>query len=196
MRLFHFIYISNFNKIYFFTSLGCYVLNQIMRVWLWCFRIYTSLNVDIYICLKIWFIGPFRHKFLRMLLPFWSSALPTLPVTAPPRKDGIFDEVQEGRPRHQRSSRMDPRKILLTIALMYYAYFIIYILVAKWLSINMISLLSWYMIFLCSGHAWPQWAFYTIDWLNVALVKIYQKMNHNNEKICSACYTINISNYR
>lgn len=61
--------------------------------------------------------GPFRHKFLRALLPFWSNALPTLPVTAPPlRKDA--DDVSEGRPRHQRSSRVDPRKILLFIAIM------------------------------------------------------------------------------
>lgn len=63
--------------------------------------------------------GPFRHKFLRALLPFWSSALPTLPVTAPPRKDSVnADDVPEGRVRHQRSSRMDPRKILLFIAIM------------------------------------------------------------------------------
>ncbi|KAK9286822.1 hypothetical protein L1049_015227 [Liquidambar formosana] len=63
--------------------------------------------------------GPFRHKFLRALLPFWSSALPTLPVTAPPRKDASnADDVPEGRVRHQRSSRMDPRKILLIIAIM------------------------------------------------------------------------------
>ncbi|KAM1233550.1 hypothetical protein ACFX2J_003237 [Malus domestica] len=63
--------------------------------------------------------GPFRHKFLRALLPFWSSALPTLPVTAPQRKDGsIENDVPEGRPRHKKSSRMDPRKILLVIAIM------------------------------------------------------------------------------
>lgn len=64
--------------------------------------------------------GPFRHKFLRALLPFWSSALPTLPVTAPPRKD-VFntDDGPEGRLRHQRRSRMDPRKILLIMAIMY-----------------------------------------------------------------------------
>ncbi|XP_021823284.1 zinc finger protein-like 1 homolog isoform X1 [Prunus avium] len=63
--------------------------------------------------------GPFRHKFLRSLLPFWSTALPTLPVTAPQRKDGsIANDVPEGRARHQRSSRMDPRKILLVIAIM------------------------------------------------------------------------------
>ncbi|KAK1276629.1 hypothetical protein QJS04_geneDACA001606 [Acorus gramineus] len=62
--------------------------------------------------------GPFRHKLLRLLLPFWSSALPTLPVTAPPRKDGAFaEDVPESRLRH-RSSRMDPRKILLTMAIM------------------------------------------------------------------------------
>ncbi|KAL5790444.1 hypothetical protein ACOSQ2_005332 [Xanthoceras sorbifolium] len=63
--------------------------------------------------------GPLRHKFLRALLPFWSSALPTLPVTAPPRKDASnADDVLEGRSRHQRSSRTDPRKILLLIAIM------------------------------------------------------------------------------
>ncbi|KAJ4964653.1 hypothetical protein NE237_016502 [Protea cynaroides] len=63
--------------------------------------------------------GPFRHKFLRALLPFWSSALPSLPVTAPPRKDvSNSDDVPEGHSRHQKSSRMDPRKILLIIAIM------------------------------------------------------------------------------
>ncbi|XP_044507276.1 zinc finger protein-like 1 homolog [Mangifera indica] len=63
--------------------------------------------------------GPLRHKFLRALLPFWSSALPTLPVTAPPRKDASnADDVPEGRLRHQRPSRTDPRKILLLIAIM------------------------------------------------------------------------------
>ncbi|EYU37573.1 hypothetical protein ABFS82_02G043900 [Erythranthe guttata] len=59
--------------------------------------------------------GTFRHKFLRSLLPFWSSALPTLPVTAPPRKD---EDAPEGRARHHKSSRMDPRKLLLIIAIM------------------------------------------------------------------------------
>lgn len=63
--------------------------------------------------------GNFRHKFLRALLPFWSSALPTLPVTAPLRKDASnADDVPPSRARHQRSSRMDPRKILLIIAIM------------------------------------------------------------------------------
>ncbi|KAL1831662.1 hypothetical protein ACET3Z_001313 [Daucus carota] len=63
--------------------------------------------------------GSFRNKFLRLLLPFWSSALPTLPVTAPSRKDTSHsDEVQEGRTRHHRTSRMHPRKILLIIAIM------------------------------------------------------------------------------
>lgn len=59
--------------------------------------------------------GTFRHKFLRMLLPFWSSALPTLPVTAPPKKE---NDAPEGRSRHQRSSSMDPTKILLAMAIM------------------------------------------------------------------------------
>ncbi|XP_041010608.1 zinc finger protein-like 1 homolog isoform X1 [Juglans microcarpa x Juglans regia] len=63
--------------------------------------------------------GPFRHKFLRALLPFWSSTLPTLPVTAPTRKDtSNANDISEGRVRHQRSSRMDPRKVLLIIAIM------------------------------------------------------------------------------
>ncbi|GAB2247098.1 hypothetical protein Droror1_Dr00006980 [Drosera rotundifolia] len=63
--------------------------------------------------------GPFRHKFLRALLPFWSSALPALPVTAPPRKDASnADDGPQGRSRQQKSSRMDPRKILLAIAIM------------------------------------------------------------------------------
>ncbi|KAL6494646.1 hypothetical protein OROGR_031446 [Orobanche gracilis] len=64
--------------------------------------------------------GTFRHKVLRSLLPFWSSALPTLPVTAPPRKDTSHaDDASEGRPRHHhKSSRMDPRKLLLIIAIM------------------------------------------------------------------------------
>ncbi|KAI3702339.1 hypothetical protein L6452_28075 [Arctium lappa] len=59
--------------------------------------------------------GSFRHKFLRSLLPFWSSALPTLPVTAPPKKDANADDTHT---RHHRPSRMDPRKILLVIAIM------------------------------------------------------------------------------
>ncbi|KAF2294459.1 hypothetical protein GH714_011601 [Hevea brasiliensis] len=51
--------------------------------------------------------------------PFWSSALPTLPVTAPPHKDASnTDDVSEARVRHHRPSRMDPRKILLFIAIM------------------------------------------------------------------------------
>ncbi|XP_028780600.1 zinc finger protein-like 1 homolog [Neltuma alba] len=63
--------------------------------------------------------GSLRHKFLRALLPFWSGALPTLPVTAPPRKDTPnANDVSESRTRHQKSSRMDPRKILLVIAIM------------------------------------------------------------------------------
>ncbi|PNY01267.1 zinc finger protein 1-like, partial [Trifolium pratense] len=67
--------------------------------------------------------GPFHHKFLRALLPFWSSALPTLPVTAPARKDGSnAAEASEARTRHQKSSRMDPRKILLLIAIMYSSF--------------------------------------------------------------------------
>ncbi|KAF8406212.1 hypothetical protein HHK36_008297 [Tetracentron sinense] len=76
-----------------------------------------SLNLDKLMELSI--AGPFRYKFLRALLPFWSSALPILPVTAPPRKDvPNTDDVPEGRLRHKKSSRMDPRKILLIIAIM------------------------------------------------------------------------------
>ncbi|XP_047967678.1 zinc finger protein-like 1 homolog [Salvia hispanica] len=63
--------------------------------------------------------GSFRHKFLRSLLPFWSSALPTLPVTAPPKKDTSHgDDASERRARHHKTSRMDPRKLLLIIAIM------------------------------------------------------------------------------
>ncbi|XP_031375503.1 uncharacterized protein LOC116195226 isoform X3 [Punica granatum] len=61
--------------------------------------------------------GSFRRKFLRALLPFWSSSLPTLPVTAPPRKDALnTDDASEGRLRHKKS-RTDPQKILLFIAI-------------------------------------------------------------------------------
>ncbi|KAG8364197.1 hypothetical protein BUALT_Bualt19G0103300 [Buddleja alternifolia] len=63
--------------------------------------------------------GTFRHKFLRSLLPFWSSSLPTLPVTAPPQKNTLHaDDTSEDRVRHRRSSRTDPRKLLLVIAIM------------------------------------------------------------------------------
>ncbi|KAE8730405.1 mitotic checkpoint protein BUB3 [Hibiscus syriacus] len=63
--------------------------------------------------------GPLYLKFLRALIPFWSSALPTLPVTAPPHKDSPnADGGREGRMKHQRSTRMDQRKILLVIAIM------------------------------------------------------------------------------
>ncbi|XP_051146857.1 uncharacterized protein LOC127262278 [Andrographis paniculata] len=63
--------------------------------------------------------GTFRHKVLRSLLPFWSSSLPTLPVTAPPRKEASHaDDASEGRSRPHKSSRMDPRKLLLVIAIM------------------------------------------------------------------------------
>ncbi|WVZ58324.1 hypothetical protein U9M48_008605, partial [Paspalum notatum var. saurae] len=60
--------------------------------------------------------GTFRHRFLRMLLPFWSSALPTLPVTAPSKKES--DAPEGVRLRHQRPSRIDPTKILLAMAIM------------------------------------------------------------------------------
>lgn len=63
--------------------------------------------------------GPLRHKFLRSLLPFWSSSLPILPVTAPPRKDASHADTAESRARHNKPSRMDPRKLLLIIAIMW-----------------------------------------------------------------------------
>ncbi|XAR72959.1 hypothetical protein NMG60_11019776 [Bertholletia excelsa] len=63
--------------------------------------------------------GALRHKLFRALLPFWSSALPTLPMMAPPRKDSTnMDNVLEDHKRHQRSSKMDSRKVLLLIAIM------------------------------------------------------------------------------
>ncbi|XP_071698447.1 uncharacterized protein [Rutidosis leptorrhynchoides] len=63
--------------------------------------------------------GGFRNQFLRKLLPFWSNTLPTLPVTAPPRKDANADDMIHTRHQHHnRPSRMDPRKILLVIAIM------------------------------------------------------------------------------
>ncbi|KAE8668137.1 mitotic checkpoint protein BUB3 [Hibiscus syriacus] len=63
--------------------------------------------------------GSLHLKFLRALIPFWSSSLPTLPVTAPPHKDSPnADGSREGRMKQQRSTRMDLRKILLVIAIM------------------------------------------------------------------------------
>ncbi|KAK4801474.1 hypothetical protein SAY86_021961 [Trapa natans] len=63
--------------------------------------------------------GPVHHKFLRVLLPFWTSALPILPVTAPPRKDSSnLNNAPEGHPRNRRASRMDSRRMLLLIAIM------------------------------------------------------------------------------
>ncbi|KAL8238345.1 hypothetical protein R6Q59_019426, partial [Mikania micrantha] len=59
--------------------------------------------------------GSLRNQFLKRLLSFWSSALPTLPITAPPRKDATADDIR--RPHH-RPSRMDPRKILLVVAIL------------------------------------------------------------------------------
>ncbi|KAK6143608.1 hypothetical protein DH2020_023956 [Rehmannia glutinosa] len=59
--------------------------------------------------------GTIRHK----LLPFWSNALPTLPVTAPPQKDTSHgDDASDGRARRHKTSRMDPRKLLLIMAIM------------------------------------------------------------------------------
>ncbi|EPS60524.1 hypothetical protein M569_14279 [Genlisea aurea] len=65
--------------------------------------------------------GSFRHKLLRTLLPFWSNPVPILPVTAPPRKDASShgdDAASEVRQRHHRSKRIDPRKLLLIVAIM------------------------------------------------------------------------------
>jgi hypothetical protein len=93
---------------------------------LWSYVLNLSFNLLIQIFL-FESVGPFHHKFLRALLPFWSSALPTLPVTAPARKDGSnATESSEVRARHQKSSRMDPRKILLLIAIMYSSFLILY----------------------------------------------------------------------
>lgn len=66
--------------------------------------------------------GPFHKQAIRYLLPFWSNALPTLPVTAPSRKDdripSIAEEVSEGRLRRRSRSSIDARKILLAFAIM------------------------------------------------------------------------------
>ncbi|XP_047336943.1 zinc finger protein-like 1 homolog [Impatiens glandulifera] len=61
--------------------------------------------------------GSLHLKFLRALVPFWSSSLPTLPVTAPTTRKDSADVATSSR-GHQRPSRMDPRKILLFIAIM------------------------------------------------------------------------------
>lgn len=64
--------------------------------------------------------GRFPRTFLRILLPFWSPALPTLPVTNPRKeeRDGsATDELIEGHSRRRRST-VDPRKILLFIAIL------------------------------------------------------------------------------
>jgi hypothetical protein len=65
--------------------------------------------------------GSFHRRFLRFLLPFWSPALPTLPVTAPRKEDrdggSATDDLIEGHSRRRRSS-VDPRKILLFLAIM------------------------------------------------------------------------------
>eukprot|EP00252_Welwitschia_mirabilis_P019951 TRINITY_DN4766_c0_g2_i1.p1 TRINITY_DN4766_c0_g2~~TRINITY_DN4766_c0_g2_i1.p1 ORF type:complete len:372 (-),score=70.77 TRINITY_DN4766_c0_g2_i1:371-1486(-) len=63
--------------------------------------------------------GGFPRKLLRLLLPFWSPALPALPLTAPRKEDRdngmtVDDEVHLRR----RRSSIDPRKILLFIAIM------------------------------------------------------------------------------
>ncbi|XP_071727059.1 uncharacterized protein [Rutidosis leptorrhynchoides] len=59
--------------------------------------------------------GSFRLKILRWLIPFWSSGLPSLPVTTPPKRDANENEIHT---RPHRPSRMDPRKILIFIAIM------------------------------------------------------------------------------
>ncbi|KAH9323470.1 hypothetical protein KI387_018109, partial [Taxus chinensis] len=64
--------------------------------------------------------GGFHRKFLRVLLPFWSPALPTLPITTPRKEDRdgpATDELIEGHSRRRRST-VDPRKILLFIAIL------------------------------------------------------------------------------
>eukprot|EP00249_Psilotum_nudum_P018051 c26616_g1_i1 orf=587-1735(-) len=67
--------------------------------------------------------GPAYRQLLKYLLPFWSPALPSLPVTTTPRRDDrdalVAEELIEGRPhRRQRSSAIDPRKVLLVFAIM------------------------------------------------------------------------------
>ncbi|XP_057846773.2 uncharacterized protein LOC131056460 isoform X1 [Cryptomeria japonica] len=64
--------------------------------------------------------GGFHRKFLRVLLPFWSPALSTLPITTPRKedRDGLAtDELIEGHSRRRRST-VDPRRILLFIAIL------------------------------------------------------------------------------
>ncbi|KAG6414970.1 hypothetical protein SASPL_122368 [Salvia splendens] len=109
--------------------------------------------------------GSFRHKFLRSLLPFWSSALPTLPVTAPPRKDASHgDDGPERRTRHHKTSRMDPRKLLLVLAIIYEHEFI-------------------YKRFLvCTGRAWRQWVFYITE-LHVVWVTNWAMTSHNDQPL-------------
>ncbi|BBN03483.1 hypothetical protein MPTK1_2g23850 [Marchantia polymorpha subsp. ruderalis] len=68
--------------------------------------------------------GPFYRQILRTFLPFWSPALPTLPVTAPSHKDSrgapAAEDLIDGRPRRKQrnSSSMDSRKLLLWFAIM------------------------------------------------------------------------------
>ncbi|CAM6051890.1 unnamed protein product [Sphagnum compactum] len=67
--------------------------------------------------------GPAYRQIFKYLLPFWTPALPGLPVTAPTWKDGRetleAEELIDGkRRRRQRSSTFDVRKVILALAIM------------------------------------------------------------------------------
>ncbi|KAH7427170.1 hypothetical protein KP509_10G032800 [Ceratopteris richardii] len=65
--------------------------------------------------------GPLQKQALKYLLPFSPNAMPTLPITAPSRKDdhnSYAEEIIEGRPRRRpRSSGLNTKKVLLLIAI-------------------------------------------------------------------------------
>lgn len=68
--------------------------------------------------------GPAYRQIFKYLLPFWTPALPGLPVTAPTWKDGRetleAEELIDGkRRRRQRSSTFDVRKVILALAIMW-----------------------------------------------------------------------------
>eukprot|EP00250_Pteridium_aquilinum_P035003 c8441_g1_i1 orf=338-1462(+) len=66
--------------------------------------------------------GPLQKQAMKYLLPFSPNALPTLPITAPSRKDdqtSYAEELIEGRQRRRsRSSGVNTKKILLVAAIM------------------------------------------------------------------------------
>ncbi|CAM6129562.1 unnamed protein product [Calypogeia fissa] len=66
--------------------------------------------------------GPLHHQVLRSLVPFWSPALPTLPVTNPAYEDKHSpraEDLIDGRPRrkHRHAVTFDTRKLLLWFAI-------------------------------------------------------------------------------